>query len=270
MATYVLGDIHGRFDVLERLLDNLRFDPAADTLWFVGDLVNNGDQNVEVLRFVRDLGADTVVTLGNHDLHMLAVACGQAKQRRKDTFDDVLEAPDRDELLDWLRHRSMAHFAHDTLMIHAGVLPGWSVEETLTLAHEIEERLRAPDHADFFAQMYGNEPNQDGPRVQGIDRLRLGVNTLTRMRVCTLGGALEFKYKGELAGIPEGHAAWFRAPRLNPLEAKRVVFGHWSAIGYIREPPYHALDSGCTWDRSLTALRLEDEAVYQVSAHRNL
>ncbi len=265
MSTYVIGDIHGRFDVLMSLIKAISYDPSHDRLWFVGDLVNNGHRNAEVVRWVRDQGERATVVLGNHDLHMLAVASGAAKARKKDTFGDLLGAHDAPELLDWLRARPMLHEADGWLMVHAGLLPQWSIETARACARDLEDALRGPDPRGFFERMYGNTPDVWSDGLPDEDRLRLTVNALTRMRVCTPDGTLEFSYKGTLATLPDGLVPWFRAPTPHP-RGVRVCFGHWSALGLHLEGAYRGLDSGCTWGRQLTALRLEDEAIVQVSA----
>lgn len=265
MSTYVIGDIHGRFDVLMSLIQAISYRPETDRLWFVGDLVNNGPRNAEVVRWVRDQGDRAAVVLGNHDLHMLAVASGASKVRKKDTFSDLLDAPDAHELLTWLRHRPMLHEDDGWLMVHAGLLPQWSLEVARACARDLEEALRGPDPRAFFTRMYGNTPARWSEDLPREDRLRLTVNALTRMRVCRRDGTLDFAYKGTLSKRPSGLVPWFRAPTPHP-RGVRVCFGHWSALGLHREGVYRGLDSGCTWGRELTALRLEDEAIVQVDA----
>jgi bis(5'-nucleosyl)-tetraphosphatase (symmetrical) len=264
VATYAIGDIQGCLEPLERLLDKLRFDPAQDTLWFVGDLVNRGPQSLEVLRFVKGLGERAVTVLGNHDLHLLVVAAGFAKAHRGDTLDAILAAPDRDELLDWLRCRPLAHAAQGWLMVHAGVLPQWDAARTVELAREVERALAGPDWHALLAAMYGNHPHRWRDDHAGFDRLRCIVNALTRMRLCTADGTMEFAHKGEPHDLPAGFTPWFDAPQ-RATAGTPIVFGHWSALGLVVRPDLVALDTGCRWGRALTALRLEDRTLFEIS-----
>lgn len=263
MATYAIGDVQGCFEPLVRLLDRIRFDPGLDRLWFVGDLVNRGPASLQVLRFLRSLGDRAVVVLGNHDLHLLVAAAGHGRDDPSDTFHDVLAAPDRGALLDWLRTRKLMHVEGGYAMVHAGLLPQWTIEQAASLAREVE-RVLAGDHADgLYRHMYGNRPDSWDDALEGWDRLRAIVNAMTRMRICTPEGVMEFRHKGELEDIPPGHLPWFDAPARRS-RTHTVVFGHWSALGFVRGPDHVALDSGCLWGRDLTAFRLEDEAVFQV------
>lgn len=263
MPTYAVGDVQGCHDPLLRLLDAVRFDPAADRLWFVGDLVNRGPRSVEVLRFVRGLGDRATTVLGNHDLHLIAVAAGHGRLHRRDTLQDVLDAPDRDELLAWLRARPLLHAEGGFVMVHAGLLPAWTVPRAAALAREVEAWLRGPDHAALCANMYGNEPDGWRDDLAGWERVRVIVNAMTRMRVCTPSGEMDHHYKGVATDIPAGYLAWFEVPgRAN--RGATVVCGHWSALGLRLEPGLIALDSGCVWGQGLTAIRLEDRRVFQV------
>jgi len=263
MATYAIGDIQGCFSALQALLAALPFHRGEDRLWFVGDLVNRGPDSLTTLRFVRDLGEDAVVVLGNHDLHLIMVAAGFAKQHRDDTIAEVLAAPDGAQLIDWLRHRPLAHQVGEYLMVHAGVLPQWSVERTLALAGEVQAALQAARHRDFLAALYGNAPARWHDGLAGFDRLRVIVNALTRMRLCTSTGEMEFKHKGELRDLPGGFLPWFEVtPRASGDHT--VIFGHWSALGLKLTDRLMGLDSGCLWGRSLTAVRLEDRRVISV------
>lgn len=260
MATYAIGDVQGCFDELQALLENLRFDPAQDILWFVGDLVNRGPRSLEVLRFVKALRNRAVVVLGNHDLHLVTQHEGFERARKDDTFSDVLAAPDRRDLVDWLRERPLMHVEGGFAMVHAGLLPGWSVEKALAIAREVEAALRAASYRDFLANMYGSQPDRWDDSLDGWDRLRVAVNAMTRLRFCTADGRMEFRAKA--ATPPPGYGAWFdfRQP-----EARTIVCGHWSALGLRLAPGLAALDSGCVWGGKLTALRLEDRALFQVS-----
>jgi bis(5'-nucleosyl)-tetraphosphatase (symmetrical) len=258
MATYAIGDVQGCFDELRALLARLKFSDR-DRLWFVGDLVNRGPKSLEVLRFARDLGDRAVIVLGNHDLHLLTQHEGFAKPRKDDTFTDVLSADDGQELVDWLRTRPMMHVEDDYAMVHAGLLPQWSVRKALDLAHEVEAALAARGYREFLANMYGSKPAQWSDALKGWDRLRVIVNAMTRMRFCTADGRMDFHAKGNAA--PAGYQAWFD---LRPKESETLVCGHWSAMGLKLETRLAALDSGCVWGGQLTALRLEDRKIYEV------
>lgn len=258
MATYAVGDIQGCYDELQALLSQIRFDARRDRLWLVGDLVNRGPRSADVLRFVRDLGDRAVTVLGNHDLHLVAQFEGFERTRADDTFRDVLDAPDAKELVDWLRQRPMMHIENGWAMVHAGLLPGWSVDRAAGLAREVEVALRAPDYRAFFAQMYGSKPERWDEALAGWDRLRVIVNAMTRMRFVDAGGAMEFRSNG--AEAPPGHRPWFEGRR----DDRTLVYGHWSALGLQLAPRWAGLDTGCVWGGSLTALRLEDRWLVQV------
>jgi bis(5'-nucleosyl)-tetraphosphatase (symmetrical) len=262
VATYAIGDVQGCCDALQALLGEIGFSPARDTLWFVGDLVNRGTQSLEVLRFVRSLGTRAIVVHGNHDLHLLASAAGRAKRRADDTFDDVLAAPDRDELLDWLRLRPLLHVEGGYVMVHAGLLPAWSVAEAAALAAEVEAALRAPTHRDLYASLYGSKPAAWSEALRGPERLRVIVNAMTRMRFCTPDGAMDFSIKGGKEKALPGYLPWFEVPGRR-TRGVPIICGHWSALGLRIEPDLLALDTGCVWGGRLTALRLEDRRVLQ-------
>jgi bis(5'-nucleosyl)-tetraphosphatase (symmetrical) len=263
MATYAIGDVQGSFEELGALLGAAGFDGDKDRLWFVGDLVNRGPASLATLRFVRDLGARALTVLGNHDLHLLALAHGVVKEREDDTLAEVLAAPDRDELLDWLRHRPMIHVEADHILVHAGLLPQWDVAAAKALAREVESELRGPRHREFLAQLYGSRPDRWSDSLRGIDRLRVIVNAMTRLRFCTPDGVMEFHTKGEATEAPAGHLPWFDVPGRRSAD-RTVICGHWSALGLRIAPNLLALDSGCVWGGKLTAIRLEDRRLYQV------
>jgi bis(5'-nucleosyl)-tetraphosphatase (symmetrical) len=260
MATYAIGDVQGCFDELKTLLARIAFDAARDRLWFVGDLVNRGPKSLEVLRFVSSLGDGAVTVLGNHDLHLMCVAEGFAKRREDDTLDAVLAAPDAAALLCWLRGRPLMHCEGGHAMVHAGLLPQWSVEEALALAGEVEAALRAQNYRDFLAELYGSRPEHWNDALTGWDRLRVIVNAMTRMRFCSREGVMDFHVKSDKA--PAGYLPWFevRPPRKEP----KIVCGHWSALGVKLTARVSALDAGCVWGGSLAALRLEDGALAQL------
>ncbi|MCQ9376047.1 symmetrical bis(5'-nucleosyl)-tetraphosphatase [Methyloversatilis sp. XJ19-13] len=267
MSTYAIGDLQGCFDPLEALLEHCGFDRRHDRLWFVGDLVNRGPKSLETLRFVRDLGDAAVTVLGNHDLSLLMIAAGQGKRHRLDTFHHVLDAPDGDELIDWLRQRPMMHVEGDYAMVHAGLLPQWDIAQALALAHEVEAALRGPQSVEFMQRMWGSEPAQWRDDLHGWDRLRIVVNALTRMRFCTPDGRMEFHSKGAPEEPPDGYLPWFDNAAAR-WRSHTVVCGHWSALGYRTADHVIALDSGCLWGGALTALRLDDRAVFQVPCER--
>ncbi len=259
MATYAIGDVQGCNVELQALLAQLRFNGARDRLWFVGDLVNRGPDSLEVLRFVRGLEEKTVVVLGNHDLHLLCLAAGTAKMRDDDTLDELLAAPDAPQLLDWLRTRQLIHVDAGHALVHAGLLPQWSIEKAQTLAREVEQALRASDYRAFLSTMYGGTPASWRDDLSGWDRLRVIVNAMTRLRFCNTAGVMELHAKG--AEAPPGFSPWFE---LRPAGEPPIISGHWSALGLKLSQKLIALDSGCVWGGSLSAVRLEDRALFQV------
>ena len=266
MAIYAVGDIQGCHAELVQLLDRINFDPAADQLWLVGDLVNRGPGSLEVLRLVKSLGDSAITVLGNHDLHLLAVAEGAAELHRSDTLDGILKAPDRDELLHWLRNQRLVHVQDGFVLVHAGLLPQWSVAQAESLAREVEAALRGDDYALFMKRMYGNTPDYWDDGLTGYKRLRVIVNAFTRMRICTTEGEMEFRFKGEVENIPAGYQPWFDIPKRASFDAT-VIFGHWSALGLLVRKNVFALDTGCLWGGPMTAIRLEDRKLFQVSCN---
>lgn len=260
MATYAVGDVQGCLDPLQRVLEAASFDPAVDRLWLVGDLVNRGPDSLGTLRFVRDLGSAAIAVLGNHDLHLLAVALTERAPRRKDTFDPILAADDRDELLHWLRHRPLLHYDPDldAVMVHAGIPFHFSLADALARAREVEAVLAGPEPEAFLDHMYGNEPAAWDPELTGVERLRVIVNVFTRMRFIDERGRLDFASKEGLADTPGGYFPWFQ--RLHDdFSGRRIIFGHWAALEGKGTPGNClALDTGCCWGRCLTLLRLED------------
>ncbi len=263
MPTYAIGDLQGCHTSLLHLLDEIRFDPAADRLWLVGDLVNRGPASLDVLRTVKKLGDAAISVLGNHDLHLLALAEGFGRAHKGDTLDEVLNAPDRDELLAWLRRQRLAWRDGEVLMVHAGVLPSWTADDTMERAAEAEAVLRGPHYRDFFAQMYGNAPVAWDDGLKGVERLRVIVNAFTRLRYCSAAGEMEFHHKGAPGTQPAGWLPWFEIPGRRSAEAT-VVIGHWSTLGLINRQDLIALDTGCLWGGRLTAVRLEDRQVFAV------
>ncbi len=267
MATYAIGDIQGCYDELRTLLDRVAFDPEHDVLWCVGDLVNRGPNSLGVLRFFKALGDHAQVVLGNHDLHLLAVAAGNKSHHEDDSLHDVLTAPDRDELLDWLRHRPLlfTDTRKQFTLIHAGLAPQWDLLQAQQCANEVEQVLRDPDHYQaFLAALYGNEPQQWRDDLSGIDRLRFIVNCLTRLRYCSVDGQLLLKEKGPLGSQSSKARPWFQLPQRR-TQHDRIIFGHWSTLGYYADHNVWALDSGCLWGGQLTAVRVRRKKQMRVT-----
>lgn len=261
MARYAIGDIQGCCDELKALLARCDFSADRDELWFVGDLVNRGPKSLETLRFVRSLGANATVVLGNHDLHLLAVAYGSKRKAKDgDTLDEILAAPDRDQLLEWLARRPLAVYdePRGDFLVHAGLAPQWTPRQAAKLAREVEAVLR-DDPRSLFDSMYGNKPDRWDDRLRGMDRLRFVINTFTRMRFVQRDGTIDLKAKGAPGEQPEHLVPWFDAPERASRDV-RVVCGHWSTLGLQRRKDLLALDSGCVWGGSLTAVDLDAEA----------
>ncbi len=265
MSTYAIGDIQGCDNELAQLLDCIDFSSARDQLWFTGDIVNRGPASLAVLRRIRALGDAAITVLGNHDLHLLARAYGHGKQHRLDTLDETLNAPDSSELLDWLRHRPLMHYssALNYLLVHAGLPPQWDLTTAQNCAREVETALRGPNPAEFFAHMYGNQPDLWSVQLAGWDRLRFITNCFTRMRFCDATGRVDLKYKGSPGSQPDHLMPWHAVPGRASAQLP-IVFGHWSTHGPDPQPHIHALDTGCLWGGQLTARRLEDGRIFQV------
>jgi len=265
MATYAIGDIQGCYQELQQLLTHIGFDPTQDSLWFVGDLVNRGPDSAEVLRFVKNLGPRAITVLGNHDLHTLAVANGHTRYAKNDKIDDVLNAPDRDELLNWLRHQPLLH--HDEslgfTMIHAGLPPQWDLAQAKQCAAEIEAVLQSPQHTEYLEQMYGNDPNQWNEKLTDWERLRFITNCFSRLRYCDADGSLALKEKLKPGSQAKGLMPWFEHPERLTAECD-IVFGHWSTLGLIASNGVYAIDTGCLWGGAMTALRLEDKQTFSI------
>lgn len=260
MTLYAVGDLQGCLSPLQQLLEKVDFSPSRDTLWLTGDLVNRGPQSLEALRFVHQLGNAALTVLGNHDLHLLAVHQQPKRQKKGDTLDAILKAPDRDALLDWLRQQPLLHYQpkHNLLLVHAGIPPQWSLDKALKRAAEVETVLRqggAPLQA-FLDGMYGNQPNCWDNALKGIDRLRTITNYFTRMRFCTAEGQLDLKVKEGLDSAPQGFAPWFSHAQ-RKTRKQHILFGHWAALqGHCQESGVQALDSGCVWGNALTLLEV--------------
>jgi bis(5'-nucleosyl)-tetraphosphatase (symmetrical) len=262
MATYAIGDVQGCHDELLALIKRIRLGPS-DRLWFVGDLVNRGPKSLEVLRMVRDLGDRATVVLGNHDLHLISLAEGLGRPRSDDTLAAVLDAPDRDELLGWLRSRRLVETDGTHVMVHAGLLGRWSVRQAIDLAGEVWRALNAPNYREFLRSMYGNTPDRWDDALAGADRARMIVNGMTRMRFCRRDGSIDLGPKGAPADAPAGYQPWFTLPERAHAD-HTVVFGHWSALGLHVSENVIGLDTGCVWGGKLTAMRLEDRALFDV------
>ena len=263
MANYLIGDVQGCDEALGRLLQTVDFSASRDTLYLLGDLVNRGPDSVAVLRRLMALDGAARCVLGNHDLHALALAAGVRAPGRMDTLQALLQAPDRDGLLAWLRRQAMALQAHGVLMVHAGVLPQWSAADTLARAAELEGVLRGPGWLDFLRQMYGNEPARWDNALQGWPRLRVIVNALTRLRFCAADGTMEFDTKEGADAAPPGCMPWFDVPGRRTA-GDVVAFGHWSTLGWLDRPDVIALDSGCVWGGCLSALRLQPQGAHEL------
>lgn len=263
---FAVGDLQGERAMLERLLDQVRFDPTADRLILLGDLINRGHDSLGTLRLVRSLGAAVTVLLGNHDLHLLAAA-RSGTINRKDTLSEILEAPDREALLAWLARQRLAYLEPDTdtLCVHAGLAPAWSLTDTLAYAAEVEAVLQGPQSGALLDALYGNQPDRWDPALQGVPRWRCIINTLTRLRMLDADGRLHFQHKADPASAPEGQMPWFAHPqRLS--RRQRVVFGHWSMLGRVHWPEHRVwgLDTGCVWGGPLSALELHEERLIQI------
>jgi bis(5'-nucleosyl)-tetraphosphatase (symmetrical) len=252
---YLIGDVQGCDQALGLLLDKLGFSPSRDTVYLLGDLVNRGPQSLAVLRRLMALEGAAHCLLGNHDLHLLAMAHGVRRAHHSDTVADILNAPDRAALLDWVRQRPLALYEHGWLMVHAGVLPQWDVAQTLALAGELQAVLRSPDWVAFLHGMYGNQPDRWSDTLHGSERLRVVVNALTRLRLCTAQGVMEFETKDSAEAAPLGFMPWFDVPGRRSVGVP-VAFGHWSTLGAVQREGVLPLDTGCVWGGCLTAARL--------------
>lgn len=271
MATYAIGDVQGCYPELQRLLDKLRFDPAQDHLWFCGDLVNRGGQSLETLRFLHGLRERIVVTLGNHDLSLLAIAQRKpdAQARVNPELREVLFADDAPVLFEWLRSQKLLHQDEQLgwTMVHAGLAPSWTLRQALRSAQEIERELTSPRHPRLLRNLFGNRPAAWSSRLQGIERMRASINTFTRMRYCDIQGRIDFEGKGIPGTQKPGMYPWFEVPGMRRRDT-RVVCGHWSALGRFAGLGVYAIDTGCVWGGQLTALRLDSEepAYFTVNA----
>ena len=268
MATYAIGDLQGCYAELQDLLALTGFSRDRDRLWLVGDLVNRGPASLEVLRFVKGLGERATVVLGNHDLHLVLRADGFGRASKDDTIAPILAAPDCDELMAWLRSQPLFHVEGEYAMVHAGLLPQWSVTQALELSGEVSAALsKKKKYVDFLENMWGSKPDRWQDDLEGWDRLRVIVNAMTRMRFCSADGVMEFRAKGKPENAPAGYMPWFAVPNRASL-THTLVCGHWSALGLRTEEKLLALDTGCLWGGQLTAVRLEDRKVFQVPSRQ--
>ncbi len=268
MAIYAIGDVQGCYEQLAHLLDLIQIDPAEDDVWFTGDLVNRGPRSLDVLRLVKSLGDIATVVLGNHDLHLLALANGNNVPTEEPSLQAIVDAPDGDTLIEWLRQRPLVHYRPNlnTLMVHAGVIPEWNPLQIVKLAREVEAVLRGPSSGEFLTAMYGDTPARWASHLQGFDRLRFITNCLTRIRYCHANGAIDLNEKGPPGSQPDGLLPWFEMPD-RASECVRIVFGHWSALGLYQRNNLLGLDTGCVWNGTLTAARLDGPTkIYNVPA----
>ena len=268
MSTYAIGDIQGCLDPLLELLHKIDFDPEQDTLWFTGDLINRGPDSLGTLRYIKTLGDRAVSVLGNHDLHFLAIAEGHSQIKSQDTFDELLAAPDLQELVHWLRSRPLMHYdkSRNMALIHAGLPPQWNTAQALACAHEVESILKADNYRELLVNMYANSPTQWDDNLQGIDRHRYIINCFTRMRFCHKNGQMDFEYKTAPGTQPESLQPWFTLDQRMNKETT-ILFGHWSTLGLYHEHNVYSLDSGCLWRREMTALDIDSKEIIQVSCH---
>ena len=255
MAIYAIGDVQGCHNELLRLLDVIQFDDKRDQLWFAGDLVNRGPQSLQTLRFVKSLGKAAITVLGNHDLHLLAASCEPVSANTKAALHEVLTAPDRVELIEWLRHRPLFHHDKEFCLVHAGLPPQWDFNQTKKMSAVAEKALQGKDYAYVLRSMYGNKPDLWSPGLRGMPRLRFIINCFTRMRYCDKDGRLDFDCKGPPGSQPQHLIPWFQAPDRKSA-AMKIVFGHWSSLGYYEGDNCYGIDTGCLWGGQLTAIKL--------------
>lgn len=258
MAIYAIGDIQGCFESLQRLLDKINFDQATDQIWFCGDLVNRGPDSLKTVRFIKSLGKSSVSVLGNHDLHLLAVSMNSRKIKSKDSFYDILNAEDRNELLKWIRHRPLMYRNNKFCLLHAGLPPQWDIDLAEQCAREAENTIRGEQFFEFLTVMYSDYPDQWSDKLTGWERTRFIINCFTRMRYCNKQGKLDLKHKGRPGSQPGNLLPWFEIP-IRKSRSTTIIFGHWSTLGFYAENNCFCIDTGCLWGGQLTALRLDNE-----------
>lgn len=265
---WAIGDVQGCYEQLVALLNHpeIRQDPHCK-FWFAGDIINRGPGSLKTLQLIMSLGDRAITVLGNHDIHLLSVAAGIRRVQRMDTLDEILNAKHKKDYIDWLRHRPLAHFEHNHLMVHAGVMQDWTAEQTISYANEVSEILQSKQWRQQIIHLFGNSPNRWSPDLKGARRHRVIVNALTRMRMCRTDGTMDFNYKGSPALHPEIDQAkvlpWFELPNRKTQDTT-IIFGHWSALGLLIRPHLLALDTGCVWGGRLTAIRLHDRKLIQI------
>ncbi len=271
MSVYAIGDIQGCYDSLQLLLQKIKFNPDKDTLWFAGDLVNRGDKSLKTLRYIKSLGDSAITVLGNHDLHLLAIANGIKPLGQNNTLRKILNAKDRDDLLDWLRIQPLMHIDKKLgyVLVHAGITPGWSIKKALKYAAEVEKVLRSDDYLSLLRYMYGDTPRRWKKNLKGEKRLRYIINSFARIRYCTASGALDFRAKGRPGQQKQGLIPWFEAPNSKNFDV-RIIFGHWSALGYSETDNVISLDTGCVWGGRLTAIKLKKNKTKCISIKCNI
>ncbi len=266
MAIYAIGDIQGCYDQLRQLLDKLKFDPDKDTLWLTGDLVNRGPKSLKTLRYIKKLGSAAITVLGNHDLHLLSVYNKHHSLKNSPDFTNILKASDSDELINWLRQQPLMHYDQqlNAALVHAGLAPQWTLSQAQQCAHEIEVVLQRRDYSLFLPAMYGNTPNLWSNDLEGAERLRFIINAFTRMRFCDQDGKLTFTEKNNPNKAPAHLLPWFKVNKRKNSDV-RIIFGHWSTLGYMHNNNLTALDTGCVWGGELTAIKVEDKNPLSVS-----
>ncbi|WP_397451070.1 symmetrical bis(5'-nucleosyl)-tetraphosphatase [Pseudomonas sp. NA-150] len=266
MAVYAVGDLQGCLEPLQCLLEHVDFDPGKDQLWLVGDLVNRGPESLETLRFLYAMRDSVVCVLGNHDLHLLAISCNIERLKKNDTLREILQAPDRDELLAWLRQQKLMHYdsERDIALVHAGIAPQWTLKKALRYAEEVESALRDDNlYQPFLDGMYGNEPALWDPELHGVTRLRVITNYFTRMRFCDRHGKLDLKSKEGIGSALPGYAPWFKH-KDRKTKGLKIIFGHWAALeGQCDEPGLFALDTGCVWGGAMTLLNVDSGQLHR-------
>ncbi len=257
MSTYAIGDLQGCYKQFRQLLDKIKFDPEKDKLWLTGDLVNRGPKSLKTLRYVKDLGDAVITVLGNHDLHLIAAYALPNAYPASDDLQRIIDAPDADELIHWLRQQPLIHYDEKikTALVHAGISPQWSIADALTFAREFESVLKRNDYHIFLPAMYGDLPTKWADHLEGAERLNFVVNAFTRMRFCDKNGQLTFTEKNNPSKAPDGLLPWFKVPKRKNRDV-RIVFGHWSTLGYLNEDNLLALDTGCVWGGELTAVKI--------------
>lgn len=260
MSIYAIGDIQGCFEQLQALLDKLNFDPCNDTLWFAGDIINRGPRSLDTLRFIYSLGEQAITVLGNHDLHLLAIANSNSKQGKFDTIQDILNAPDREQLLNWLLHRPLMHYDKtlNTCLCHAGIHPDWDIASAQSYAFEVEQILQGPESREFFTHMYGDKPETWSEDLCDWNRLRFITNAFTRMRYCNAKGALKLREKGAPSKQKKDLHPWFEINN-RKTDKTNIVFGHWSTLKDPEQAHIYPLDTGCLWGGQLTALKIDEK-----------